>query len=119
MFSKKQLEGQKLPRTQAERNQVFLRAHYQSAVWRQANIPKPTLPSQSECGWIAEEDQYTPCPTTLLLQHRMQLYTLLNVDAKHQNAQTNHVAVRHVILYALNCVLVRGMKMTVTIHIQN
>lgn len=56
---------EKLPPTSDAFRQHLLRCHYQTAVWRQAHVPKPTLPNPTETGWMLQDDQLTPVFMTL------------------------------------------------------
>ena len=57
LFTKKQLEAQKLPPTQGALHKTIARAHYQAMVWHQDNIPHPQLPPATTYGWKEEGDR--------------------------------------------------------------
>jgi len=63
LFTKKQLEAQKLPPTRGALHEAIARAHYQAMVWRQDNIPHPQLPPATTYGWKEEGDTLVPVPT--------------------------------------------------------
>jgi len=54
LFTKKQLEAQKLPPTRGALHEAIAQAHYQAMVWRQDNIPHPQLPPATTYGWKGE-----------------------------------------------------------------
>ena len=63
LFTKKQLEAEKLPPTQGALHQAIARAHYQAMVWYQDYVPNPQMPPATEYGWEAEGDQLVPVTT--------------------------------------------------------
>ena len=63
LFTKKQLEAEKLPPTQGALHQAIARAHYQAMVWCQDHVPNPQMPPATEYGWEAEGDQLLPVTT--------------------------------------------------------
>lgn len=54
LFSRKQLEAQKLPPTKGVLHEAVCRAQFQAMVWHQAHVPNPKLPSATDYGWRAE-----------------------------------------------------------------
>ena len=56
---------EKLPPTSDAFRQHLKRCHYQTAVWRQAHIQKPVLPSPEESGWKLAEGLLVPVFMTL------------------------------------------------------
>ena len=60
LFTKKQLEAQKLPPTRGALKEVIARAHYQAIVWYQDFIPNPQLPPATNHGWRADGDVLVP-----------------------------------------------------------
>ena len=63
LFTKKQLQAEKLPPTRGALHEAIARAHYQAMVWRQDNIPHPHLPPATTYGWKEEENKLVPVPT--------------------------------------------------------
>ncbi len=63
LFTKRQLEAQKLPPTRGALHEAILRAQYQSMVWYQDDLANPQLPPAIDYGWRAEGDQLLPTPT--------------------------------------------------------
>jgi len=63
LFTKEQLQAEKLPPTQGTLHEAIARVHYQAIVWRQDNIPHPHLPPVTTNGWKEEEDRLVPVPT--------------------------------------------------------
>ena len=63
LFTKKQLEAQRLPPTRGALHEAIARAHLQSMVWYQADIPHPQLPPATEYGWNEEGYRLVPVPT--------------------------------------------------------
>ena len=63
LFTKKQLEAEKLPPTKGALHQAIARAHYQAMVWYQDYVPNPQMPPATEYGWEAEGDQLVPVTT--------------------------------------------------------
>ena len=63
LFTKKQLEAQKLPPTRGALHQAIARSHYQAMVWHKAHVPDPQLPQPTEHGWRAEGDHLVPITT--------------------------------------------------------
>jgi len=63
LFSKKQLEAQKLPPTRGALHEAITRAHYQAMVWYQDDMPHPQLPPATSYGWKKEGDRLVPIPT--------------------------------------------------------
>ena len=51
LFSKKQLEAQKLPSTRGALHEAIVRAHYQATMWYQDDMPHPQLPLATSYGW--------------------------------------------------------------------
>ena len=60
LFTKKQLEAEKLPPTQGALHQAIARAHYKAMVWDQDHVPNQQMPPATEYGWEAEGDQLVP-----------------------------------------------------------
>ena len=60
LFSKKQFEGAALPPTLASFRPAVRRAHLQAMIWNTSNVPRPSLPSPTECGWRLEELHFVP-----------------------------------------------------------
>lgn len=65
LFSKKQIESERLPPTMASLNQAILRAHFQAIVWNHDITPNPLFPSPVGYGWKKENGSYQPVMTTL------------------------------------------------------
>jgi len=64
LFGKKTLEM--IPPTADALYQHIKRAHFQSAVWRQAHVPIPNLPDVLSCGWEKRDDgKLTPTLMTV------------------------------------------------------
>jgi len=63
LFTKKQLEAQKLPPTREALHEAISRAHYQAMMWYQDDIPHPQLPPTTNYGWKEEDDGLVPVPT--------------------------------------------------------
>ena len=63
LFTKKQLEAEKLPHTQGALHQAIARTHYKAMVWDQDHVPNPQMPPATEYGWEAEGDQLVPVTT--------------------------------------------------------
>jgi len=63
LFTKKQLEAQKLPPTRGALHEAISRAHYQAMVWYQDDIPHPQLTPATNYGWKEEGDGLVPVPT--------------------------------------------------------
>lgn len=63
LFSKKQLEAERLPPTQGALHQAIARAHFQTMVWNQDLTPYPQLPPATEYGWEAEGGKLVPVTT--------------------------------------------------------
>ena len=63
LFTKKQLEGQRLPPTRGALKEAIARAHYQAMAWYQDNVPEPQMPPATEYGWKAEGDRLVAIPT--------------------------------------------------------
>ena len=63
LFTKKQLEAQKLPPTRGALHEAISRAHYQTMVWYQDDIPHPQLPPATNYGWKEEDNRLVPVPT--------------------------------------------------------
>ena len=65
LFSKKQLEGSKLPPTKAALNQAIQRAHFQALIWNSDTVACPQLPTPIGYGWALDGTSYKPISTTL------------------------------------------------------
>ena len=63
LFTKKQLEAQKLPPTRGALHEAIARAHYQAMMWRQDNITHPQLPPATTYGWKEDGNRLVPVPT--------------------------------------------------------
>ena len=63
LFTKKQLEAERLPPTRGALHGAIFRAHYQSMVWYQDDIPHPQLPPATNYGWKDEGNRLVPVPT--------------------------------------------------------
>ena len=63
LFSKKQLEAQKLPPTRGALHEAIARSHYQAMVWYHSDIPHPQLLPATRQGWKEEGDRLVPVPT--------------------------------------------------------
>ena len=63
LFTKKQLEAQKLPPTRGALHEAIARARSQAMVWHKAHVPDSQLPQPTEYGWRAEGDQLVPITT--------------------------------------------------------
>lgn len=63
LFTKKQLEGQKLPPTRGALHQAIARAHFQAMVWDQDHVPYQQLPSPTEYGWEVDGSRLVPVTT--------------------------------------------------------
>ena len=64
MFQKGMKELENLPPTADALKQHILRAHFQAAVWRSANIPQPDIPVPTDSGWSLVQDSLLPVLTT-------------------------------------------------------
>ncbi len=64
MFQKGMKELENLPPTANALKQHILRAHFQAAVWRSANSPKPGIPEPTDSGWHLVQDSLVPVLTT-------------------------------------------------------
>ena len=60
LFSKFQLEAEKLPRTSSALRYKIFRAHFVTLVFRRAHLPLQHLPQAIDFGWEME-DILTPC----------------------------------------------------------
>ena len=67
MFSKQQLESQKLPATSEAFRQKVLRAHYTAFQWKLSHVPSPLLPDPNDFGWKwnSSNSLYEAVTTTL------------------------------------------------------
>jgi len=63
LFTKKQLEAQKLPPTRGALHEAISRAHHQAVVWYQDDIPHPQLPPATNYGWKEDGGGLVPVPT--------------------------------------------------------
>ena len=63
LFTKKQLEAQKLPPTRGALHEAIARAHFQAMVWYQDQVPRPQVPPATEYGWTTEGDRLVPITT--------------------------------------------------------
>lgn len=54
LFSKTQLEAERLPPTLGALYEAIVHAHFQALVWNQVLTPYPQLPPATEYGWEAE-----------------------------------------------------------------
>jgi hypothetical protein len=60
LFTKEQLETQKIPPTQGALHEAIARAHYQTMVWFQTDLAHPQLPSPTQHGWKEDGDRLVP-----------------------------------------------------------
>lgn len=58
LFRKKQAESERLPPTQAALKEAIMRAHYQTMVWNNDEVPNPELPSPENYGWTMEKGDF-------------------------------------------------------------
>jgi hypothetical protein len=63
LFTKKQLEAQKLPPTRGALHEAIARAHYQAMIWCQSDVPNPLLPAATRFGWKVDENEIVPITT--------------------------------------------------------
>ena len=54
-----------LPPTSDALRQHILRAHFQTAVWKNAHIADPDLPAHTDCGWSLEDGDFKSILTTI------------------------------------------------------
>ena len=54
-----------MPPTQDALQQHLMRVHYQSMVWKQANIPIPVLPNPEDMGWTKHNGELKPVFMTI------------------------------------------------------
>ena len=79
LFTKKQLEAEKLPPTQGALHQAIARAHYQTMVWNQDHVPNPQMPPATEYGWEAKGEQLAP------VSHNTQSQCISHCSCPSQN----------------------------------
>ena len=63
MFSKKQLESDKLPPTFSALRYMIHRSHYITYIWKSAISTNPILPDPENFGWKKIDDEYEPFMT--------------------------------------------------------
>ena len=56
-FRKVGKKPENMPPTEDALHQHILRAHHQSLVWRNANVPNPGIPNPTTSGWYLEHNQ--------------------------------------------------------------
>lgn len=61
LFTKKQLEAQKLPPTRGALHQAIARSHYQAMVWHKAHVPDPSFHNQQNMD--GEQKEIIWCPS--------------------------------------------------------
>ena len=66
MFSKKQLESDKLPPTFSALKYMIHRSHYITYIWKSAISTNPILPDPENFGWKKIDDEYEPFMTDKL-----------------------------------------------------
>ena len=69
MFSKRQLDSQKLPPTSETFRENVLRVHYTALQWKSSHLPSPLLPDPGDYGWKwdSSSSPYEAVTTTLSL----------------------------------------------------
>ena len=88
LFTKKQLEGQKLPPTRGALHEAIARAHFQAIVWYQDQVPNPQLPPPTDYGWNTEGDSLLPI-TTMVPPAPASITHLVKCGCKKNNCQSN------------------------------
>lgn len=88
LFSRKQLEAQKLPPTKGALHEAVCRAHFQAMVWHQAHVSNPKLPSATDYGWRAEGSKLVPI-TTKIPPAPAAVSNLIKCGCKNTNCRTH------------------------------
>lgn len=88
LFSRKQLEAQKLPPTKGALHEAVCRAQFQAMVWHQAHVPNPKLPSATDYGWRAEGSKLVPI-TTKIPPAPAAVSNLIKCGCKKTNCRTH------------------------------
>lgn len=88
LFTKKQLEGQKLPPTPGALHEAIARAHFQAMVWYQDQVPNPQLPPPTDYGWNTDGDCLLPI-TTKVPPAPESITHLVKCGCKKNNCRSN------------------------------
>ena len=64
LFKKKQAQSERLPPTQGALSEAILRAHYQTMVCNNDNVPNPNIPSPENYWWKKDSNEWLPVMTT-------------------------------------------------------